>query len=299
MLNLFLENLFPVFLAAGAGFLLAGSRKVDPRPVTHVGFYVLAPCLVFRLLVENSLSVGEVSRLGAVTVAVLTLPAVAAAAWGWMRGWPRSLTAAIALTVLLPNAANFGLSVTHFAFGDEALAQASVFFVSASILTYTVGVLVASLGRAGIGQALRDLVRVPALWAVAAGMGLVSINRSLPEPVERTVYLLADACIPIFLLILGMQLRKLRWRGALAPLAVTVVLRLVGGALSGLGVTHLVGMTGPAYQATVLESGMPVAVITIVLATEYDLEPEFVTSAVFASTLLCPLTLTPLMHYLS
>jgi predicted permease len=44
---------------------------------------------------------------------------------------------------------------------------------------------------------------------------------------------------------------------------------------------------------------MPVAVITTILALEFELAPEFVTSAVFISTLASPLTLTPLIAYLS
>ena len=40
---------------------------------------------------------------------------------------------------------------------------------------------------------------------------------------------------------------------------------------------------------------MPTAVMSTILATEYEAEPAFVTTAVFASTLLSPLTLTPLL----
>ena len=42
----------------------------------------------------------------------------------------------------------------------------------------------------------------------------------------------------------------------------------------------------------------PVAVATTILALEYDNSPDFVTGAVFLSTLLSPLTLTPLIAYL-
>jgi predicted permease len=43
---------------------------------------------------------------------------------------------------------------------------------------------------------------------------------------------------------------------------------------------------------------MPVAVVTTILALEFDVAPAFVTSVVFASTVLSPLTLTPLIAYL-
>jgi len=43
---------------------------------------------------------------------------------------------------------------------------------------------------------------------------------------------------------------------------------------------------------------MPTAVIVTVLSLEYDLEPELVTEAVFITTLISPLVLTPLIAFL-
>ena len=44
---------------------------------------------------------------------------------------------------------------------------------------------------------------------------------------------------------------------------------------------------------------MPVAVSTTILAIQYDIDPEMVTSSVFLSTILSPLTLVPLIAWLS
>jgi predicted permease len=55
---------------------------------------------------------------------------------------------------------------------------------------------------------------------------------------------------------------------------------------------------GPARQALVLESAMPAAVIATILAAEFELDTPLVTSTVMLSTLLSPLTLTPLIAYL-
>ena len=75
-------------------------------------------------------------------------------------------------------------------------------------------------------------------------------------------------------------------------------LRLLGGVAVGLVLAKLLGLDDVARQAGVLQSAMPSAVITIVLATEYDVEPALVTSVVIITTLLSPLTLTPLLAYL-
>jgi len=57
-------------------------------------------------------------------------------------------------------------------------------------------------------------------------------------------------------------------------------------------------VSGSARQASVILASMPVAVITTILALEFDVAPAFVTSAVFLSTIFSPLTLTPLLAYL-
>jgi len=53
-----------------------------------------------------------------------------------------------------------------------------------------------------------------------------------------------------------------------------------------------------ALQAGVVEAATPTAVLSTVLATEFNTEPTFVTTVVFTTTVLSPLTLTPLLAYL-
>jgi hypothetical protein len=65
-----------------------------------------------------------------------------------------------------------------------------------------------------------------------------------------------------------------------------------------IGLSQLFGLEGSARQAMVLEASMPTAVLTTVIATEYNLQPTFVTAVVFTTTLLSPLTLTPLLSFL-
>lgn len=55
---------------------------------------------------------------------------------------------------------------------------------------------------------------------------------------------------------------------------------------------------GPERQASILEASMPTAVLCTILATEFDVEPAFVTSVVFVTTIISPLTITLLFSYL-
>lgn len=295
---LFGNNLLPVFAIAGAGYLLAARTRLDARSVSHVAFFLFAPCLVFDVIVDSEVQGGAVLRMVGFSLAcLLLLGGIAALIARWM-SWSRPLTAAVVLCVLLPNAGNYGLSANLFAFGEEGLVQASLFFVVGSIVSYTVGVLVASLGRSGLAAALKGLPRVPAVWAVVLALASVASGRQVPLPVDRAVELLGAACIPTLLVILGMQLQASIGRGPWKPLLFAAGMRLIGGIAMALLLAPRFGLQDVARQAAVLQAGMPSAVICIILATEYDAEPAFVTSVVLITTLASPLTLTPLLLYL-
>jgi predicted permease len=298
LLRVFGDNLLPILLTAGTGYVLVARTRLSARPLAQVAFYVFSPCLIYRIIVENRLQATDLVRMSAFTLTSLACLAVIVYAVGRIRGWSRPFTAAVVLVVVLPNAGNFGLSASLLAFGEEGLAQASLYFVTTAVLSYTFGVLVASLGRRPVRSALGGLLLVPAVWAVGAAFAMQGAGLSLPEPVDRAVQLLAAACIPTFLVVLGMQLHGARWREHRRSMGFATAMRLVGGLAVALVLVPLFGLEGPARQAAMLQSAMPSAVIGIILASQFEVEPEFVTAVVFATTILSPLTLTPLLTFL-
>ena len=115
----------------------------------------------------------------------------------------------------------------------------------------------------------------------------------------RPVTLLSDAALPVMILVLGMQLEQAVWPERPGMVLLAVAISLLAAPFVALSLASLLGITGAARQAAVILSSMPVAVVTTILALEFELAPEFVTSAVFVSTIASPLTLTPLIAYLS
>ena len=57
----------------------------------------------------------------------------------------------------------------------------------------------------------------------------------------------------------------------------------------------LLGIAGLARQVSIVESSMPTAVISSVLATEFGSDPEFVTAVILVSTLASSITLSVLL----
>lgn len=299
LLSLFANNLLPIFLAAAAGYLLGRTLHPDPRAISRLTFFVFSPCLVFKLLTDSNLAGGDVINMFLVAVLVAVLTGLLALAIGRLLRLSRPLLAAFALSAMFGNAGNYGLSLNLFAFGKEGLAYASIYFVASGILVYTLGIIVASMGTVDIKKSFLGLFRYPTLYAVLLAMGFNAMGGETPLPITRTIDLFAAAAIPTMLILLGLQLERIEWRGRLQALISASVLRLVVSPLIALGLAFMLGLQGTAFQAGITESAMPTAVMATVLATEFDAEPAFTTAVVTLTTLLSPLTLTPLLAFLS
>lgn len=296
--TLFLNNLGPILLAAAAGFLISKWLNLNPRTLSQLIFYIFSPCLVFILLATSELDGQDIVRT--VTFAILMTLLMGVLAWGFGRALrlDRRLLAAVLIATLFMNAGNYGLPLTQFAFGEAALAHASLFFVCTSLLINSLGIVIASSGSRGLLASIKGLLKFPATYALILGVLFNITGWQLPTPIHRSVELMADASIPAMLILLGMQFTKMRWDGQPRALALVTGLRLVIAPLLAFGLARLMGAQGAAQQALVIESAMPTAVMTTVLATEFDIYPSFITTTVFATTLLSPFTLTPLLALL-
>src|SRR5262249_50067049 len=160
-----------------------------------------------------------------------------------------------------------------------------------------VGVFLAAAGKRTVGQAMAGLTKVPAIYAVALALIVLATGASVPVTLMRPIGLLSDAALPMMIVVLGMQFERATVPERRAAVALAVALSLLVAPLVALGLAWLLSLSGSARQAGVILASMPVAVITTIFALEFDLAPAFVTSTVFISTLLSPLTLTPLLAY--
>jgi len=295
---LFINNLFPILLIAGIGFLCGKYLNIDPRTISRIIFYVFCPCLIFTLLMTNHLSSESITRMVGFTTTVVVSTIIVTYLLGRLFKLNRKMTAAVVLTAMATNSGNFGLSLNFFAFGESGLAHASIFFVTSALLSYSIGVMVASMGTATFKDSLLRLLKVPTIYAVILALIFLWQGWQIPLPIERTITTLGDASIPTMLILLGLQLQANKRTNHTKALILATGMRLVGGVIFGLILGHLYGLQGASLQAGVTQSSTPSAVLSSVLATEFDIEPAFVTKIVFSSTLLCPLTITPLLAYL-
>ena len=294
----FANNLLPVLTIGAAGFLLGRALHIDSRSLGRVIFYLFSPVLVFNLLIHNSLPFSEMARTMGFCLAVFIVMSTLTLLIGRIAHLDRPTMTAVLLTAVFANTGNYGLPLVSFAFGEDALAHATLYFVTTSLLFNTVGVLIASLGHLDFKQAALGMLKVPTVYAVILAALLNQFQIALPLPLERTISLAANGAIPLMLILLGVELARVEWSHSLRALSLGAGMRLLVGPLVGLLLAIPFGLQGVARQGCLVETATPSAVTNAVLATEYKLDTSLVTAIIFIGNILSPLTLTPLLVYL-
>ena len=299
LLTTFANNLLPILLVGGAGFVLGKLLTVDLRSLGRVVFYVFSPLLVFDLMIKSELNLTQAFTTVGYTASVIAVMGLLAFIFGKLFRLERPYLLAVILTVAFGNTGNYGLPLVKFAFGNDALAVASIFYVTTTILFNTVGVVIASIGHMDLKSAVLGLFKLPSIYGVALALIIKTLGFQLPLPISRTIEIAANGAIPVMLILLGLELTRIQWSHNFRALGLGVLAKLLLGPLVGLLLASLFDLQHTVRQGSVLEAAMPAAVATTVVATEYKLEPALVTAIVFLGTALSPLTLTPLIVYLA
>jgi malate permease and related proteins len=294
----FVNNILPILLIGGAGYALGKRLQIDARSLGRVVFYVFSPVLIFNLLLQNHLKMAEALGVIVLTICVIATMGLITYLLGTLFKLERPVMTSVLITTMFANTGNYGLPLVAFAFGGQALSYAGIYFVTTTLLFYTVGVLIASLGHMSLKDALLGLFKIPTLYAVLLAVLMNGLHITLPDPVARAVQLAADGTIPLMLTLLGIELSRVQLTGNMRAMQLSVPLRLIVAPAIALILAALLGINNSARQGSVTQAAMPSMVSATVLATEYQLDSRLITAIIFISTLLSPLTLTPLLVFL-
>jgi len=298
LLEILVADVLPIFVIAGIGYLLERRLSGSVKVLSSISFYALSPCLVFTQLVGSSMSAGDAGRMAVFCVLLISIMGFAARLAAGPLHLEGTTRTSFLLAVMFSNSGNYAMPVILFAFGREGLSHASIYFVASAVIVYTAGVFIAMHGGHGSRRAMAGILKVPSLYALVAAIVFLAARTNVPLAIMRPLEMLGDAAIPMMILVLGMQLQRATFPKRPAAVLVAVALTLLVAPMAGAALTALLGMTGLARAVAIIVSAMPAAVVTTVLALEFDLDSDFVTSVVFVSTLLSPISLVALIAYL-
>lgn len=313
LLRIVVEVIMPLALVWLVGFLGRRLLHLDPQPFSRAGLYLLTPAVIFVTLMDSQVTFSEGWRILLVVLLLVAALWLIGSLQARLLRLPSAERSAFELSSIFINAVNYGFPAALLALGTAGLERAAVFAVGHALLNNTVGAFIAARGKAGgVRRALKEVLRIPMLYAVLLAVVLrlagVSFQARLVVAGQEIAFLpslyfavklLAQAAVPVFMLVLGMQLGTLGDgavpRGHLPLAIVAGANRLLLSPALALLFSWLVGLSGLAARATVLQAAMPTAVLGVILATEFEARPRFVGLVIVGTTLASVITVTVLL----
>jgi len=278
--------IFPVFACAGLGTLYGWRFRPDMSVVNKLNMDVFAPLLIFWALMDKPFNFAHYSGLAIGGVAVIL--------GSGLLLWPLAKLFNFNLKTFLPpmmfnNSGNMGIPLILFAFGESRLQAAVVLFIIEMILHFTVGLYMLDHRT----HPLR-LLRMPMIIAAVLGLLFSSLHITLPEPLANTIKLLGQVAIPLLLFSLGVRLLDIQlkdWKMS----AFGAIAGPIAGLLCALALLPWLNLTTQHTAILILFAVLPPAVLNVLVAEQYQQEPQQVASIVMlgnlASLLIIPLTL--------
>lgn len=287
----------PIFLIIGISWVISKRFKPEPQTLSSFLIYMFTPALVFRGIYQTEISGAEVGSIAIVILSVMGIMAGLGIAYSRLRGFEPRMEGAFVLSILLFNAANYGIPLNTFAFGPEGEQIAILIYVINTGIGNILGIFFASRGQGSIRDALVNILKVPITYAAIAGFIANMMRNSnpdfaLPATLERAINIAAEGSIPGMLALLGLQLSRVQLRGRIRPIFIAASLRLMVAPFIAVGLALLVGLTGVSFNVAVVQASMPTAVLASALATQFHSDAEFTSAVTFVSTLLSVITLS-------
>jgi len=281
-----IEVVIPVFSIIGLGYMFARFKKLSLEPIIEVLLYLTIPALVVSSLLKKKLVIADLAVVS--LSAVIVILGTGLLAFAYLKYIKRLDLRGFYLPVMFMNSGNMAFPLALLAFGVEGLAVAVLYYVAVSVMVYSLGVYVAK-GRSG----LKEIFRLPLIYAAVAGITLNLSDLTLPGPVLTIFDMLGAATIPLMQITLGYSLYRTRLANYGVSFAGTA-LRICGGVAIAWAVVTVLGIDGLNQKIIILSSGMPAAVITFVISRKYNVDSELVASTVALSTIASVIT-TPLL----
>ncbi|MEW5736446.1 MAG: AEC family transporter [Thermodesulfobacteriota bacterium] len=273
------------------------------KNINRLVLFTILPALIFNVVYRAEIGKDFILVPLSAATGILSALALALAAFRFLPLQNRTKGALI-LGSAFSNVTYLGLPVLMGVFSaiPDKIAVVSVLYeVTTSPLLLSVGVFIAVwFGKKrsyGPFDYVKRICKLPPLWALGIVLAVKLLSVPVPAFLLQACKTLSAAAAGLMILSLGMALRFKRIEH-LKPIAISVVLQLAFLPFVVFHTGRLVGLTGPFYEAAVIEAAMPTQLLTLVVADEFDLDTEALAQTIFITTVLSLGTIPLVRHIL-
>ncbi|MDC3423110.1 AEC family transporter [Aquibacillus sp. 3ASR75-11] len=295
-MDIFLQVVLPVLVIFITGYGIQKWRSLDIKSISTVAIYILTPTLVFRTFYRADLD-QQYIKMVIFSIVLLVVIIMINKIYAKIMHYPSSIESGLILSTAFMNSGNYGAPIVLFAFGDRGFAYSVSFLVLQAIIMNFFGVYYAARGVAGVKKAMTSVLQMPATYAVIIALFLQIFQLPVSNNIFSAIDLVAEATIPVVMLVLGMQLAEikitnLQW----GKISYGLIVRLIVSPVIAFLILLFLPMD-PLLEK--LSAAMPSAATTTMYAVQFDAEPELVSSITLITTFVSIFSITLLLVILA
>lgn len=288
--------LFPIFCIFIVGYISQKVLKFDVANLSKMSLYVLSPFLAFKTFYTHELTIDYIYYFFYIFGLCLIL-VVIISIWSRIAKYSNKDRCAMILSSCFMNNGNYGTPVILVFFGTLGFNLAVIAMVLQQFVMSTVGIYYAAKGSGNQDvvnqkEVILKVVRMPVAYGALLGIIFQLCQIPLSPSILNSVAMIGDSSIVVIMLILGMQLAKLKIaQFEYSKIAVALLVRMVISPLVALSIVYFMPIDDMYKAILIVLAAMPSAANTTLLAVQFDTKPQLVSSATLISTIVSLITL--------
>ena len=275
-----------IFILVGYFAKRQFKEQMDERTITLLSVYFLQVFLTFWGLlkrpIDTTLVITPMIYLGVVFIALLLMLPIVKQLFSDNK--ERSIATVAAL---IGNTGNLGIPLGIAIFGEESIPYTTVINLANVFFVYTIGVYFYSRGSFDAKSSLRNIAKLPILWAALIAITLNLVGYVPSENVEKTLMMGAYASMTMQLVLFGIYLYDVKIKELNFLLTYwSVGVKFVLLPLIAFFIIRFTDLPTLVKGILFMELMMPLAVSNVNLAALYECRPKDTTAQVFISSVL-------------
>ena len=309
ILHILIQNILPIFLLIGLGFILEKKFDLQMNTLTKLNFYIFVPAFSFVNLYETDIELDAVKVL-AIAILLIVANYLISGLMARLNRSDDSQKYSFQNAVMFYNSGNIGIPLITLVYSTGrylidgatpylslALTFQVMVYVIQNVSINTIGFINAGRAHTSAGKAILNIFKMPTVYMVPLALLLKLVDYDIRGlPIWPVLNYGRNGLVPIALLSLGIQLAKSHVRLNNKQVYLAVFTRLIIGPLLALGVILLFRLDGLVAQVLLISSSVPTAVNTALIAVEKNNHPNFATQVVIISTVLSAFTMTGVIY---
>lgn len=281
-------SILAIYLFIVIGFVAKMSFKeaIDDKTITIINVYFLQVFLTFWGLlirpVDITLLYAPSIYLVIVAIVLVISALVAKKLFEDKKEYSIATVAAI-----IGNTGNLGIPLNIAIFGEESIPYTTIINLMNVFVVYTIGVYYYSRGSFDVKSSLKNIVKLPILWAATAAI-LLSMSGYRPsDEIMKVLMMGAYASIVMQLFLFGLYLYGTEVKEINKRLTLWIIsIKFIFLPATAFLILYSIEMEGMIKGIIFIELLMPLAIANVNFASLYDCKPKIVTALVFISSLM-------------